>query len=170
MINEKGKNAPAPWVAWSRAGCDVGAFSIANIEFESIPVDVVTVFGDGSPEANEANSNRTWPPTSRASRFTAPRVARCAPRATPGPASCPTSRVAARASTRSTAPEGSAGDQSSGPVKDLDGNVVADSSGNPGFDPTATQSLGYVATMLEAGVRSSTSTFPTLTTTSSVRR
>ena len=39
----------------------------------------------------------------------------------------------------------------------MDGNVIADSStppnpGFPGFDPTATQSLGYVATMLEAGV------------------
>src|SRR5262249_10800070 len=41
-------------------------------------------------------------------------------------------------------------------VKDLDGNLVADSFGQPGFadgfSPTATQTLGYVATMLEAGV------------------
>ena len=46
----------------------------------------------------------------------------------------------------------------SGPVKDLDGNVIADSrSADPGFpnifNPTATQSLGYAATMLEAGVQ-----------------
>src|SRR5215467_13645642 len=44
----------------------------------------------------------------------------------------------------------------SGPVKDLDGNVIADAFGQPGFpnifSPTATQTLGYVATMLEAGV------------------
>jgi hypothetical protein len=42
-----------------------------------------------------------------------------------------------------------------GPVKDLDGNVIADSHGNPGFpgfDPTPAQTLGYLATMLEAGV------------------
>ena len=42
-----------------------------------------------------------------------------------------------------------------GPVKDLDGNVVADSHGNPGFpgfDPSPSQTLGYLATMLEAGV------------------
>src|SRR6185312_8245511 len=42
-----------------------------------------------------------------------------------------------------------------GPVLDLDGKIVADSNGNPGFpgfDPLASQSLGYVAQMLEAGV------------------
>ena len=39
-----------------------------------------------------------------------------------------------------------------GPVRDLDGNVITDSQGNPGFSPTASQTLGYVATMLEAGV------------------
>jgi arylsulfatase A-like enzyme len=45
----------------------------------------------------------------------------------------------------------------SGPVKDLDGNVIKTAAGNPGFpntfNPTATQSLGYAATMLEAGVQ-----------------
>ena len=40
MINENGKIAPAPWVPFTRAGCDVGAFSVANIEFESVPADV----------------------------------------------------------------------------------------------------------------------------------
>ncbi|HEY2538374.1 MAG TPA: hypothetical protein VGI28_02565, partial [Stellaceae bacterium] len=42
-----------------------------------------------------------------------------------------------------------------GPVTDLDGDVIADSNGNPGFpgfDPTPAQTLGYLATMLEAGV------------------
>jgi hypothetical protein len=44
-----------------------------------------------------------------------------------------------------------------GPVKDLDGTVIADQFGHPGFpngfSPLATQSLGYAATMLEAGVQ-----------------
>jgi hypothetical protein len=42
-----------------------------------------------------------------------------------------------------------------GPVKDLDGNTITDSNGNlgfPGFDPSPSQTLGYLATMLEAGV------------------
>ena len=42
-------------------------------------------------------------------------------------------------------------------MKDLDGNVIQTAQGNPGFpnifNPTATQSLGYAATMLEAGVQ-----------------
>src|SRR5215471_21824265 len=49
MVNELGKTAPAPWVPFTRAGCDVGAFSVANIEFERLPDDVTTFFGAGSP-------------------------------------------------------------------------------------------------------------------------
>src|SRR5215471_4300643 len=56
MLNELGKTAPAPWVPFTRAGCDVGGFSVANIEFESIPADVNTVFGQNSPEGIEANN------------------------------------------------------------------------------------------------------------------
>src|SRR6516165_5195856 len=40
MINEKGLTAPAPWVPFTRAGCDVGAFSTANMEFEDTAGDV----------------------------------------------------------------------------------------------------------------------------------
>ena len=45
----------------------------------------------------------------------------------------------------------------SGPIKDLDGNVIQTAQGNPGFPTSSirpqTQSLGYAATMLEAGVQ-----------------
>ncbi len=54
MLDLQGKNAPAPWVPFTRAGCDYGAFSTANIEFENIPGDVVTVFGKNSPQAKFA--------------------------------------------------------------------------------------------------------------------
>src|SRR5215472_4206110 len=50
MIDQRRKIHPAPWVPFTRAGCDVGAFSIANIEFENIGLDITTVFGAGSPE------------------------------------------------------------------------------------------------------------------------
>jgi len=56
MLNELGKTAAAPWVPFTRAGCDVGGFSVANIEFESVPADVNTVFGATSPEGIEANN------------------------------------------------------------------------------------------------------------------
>src|SRR6516165_9524842 len=50
LVNEIGKNAPAPWVAFTRAGCDFGAFSIANMEFETLPGDIGVVYGTSSPE------------------------------------------------------------------------------------------------------------------------
>src|SRR5262249_42490304 len=57
MVDQRGKVHPAPWVAFTRAGCDVGAFSVANIEFENVTSDVNNVFGPNSPEANEAKTN-----------------------------------------------------------------------------------------------------------------
>src|SRR5215472_4408833 len=59
MLALNGKNAPAPWVPFTRAGCDVGAFSIANLEFENVSSDINNVFGPNSPQAMEAASNPT---------------------------------------------------------------------------------------------------------------
>src|SRR6516165_1028774 len=59
FVNELGKIAPAPWVPYTRSGCDFGAFSTANIELENIGGDVNTVFGANSPEAAEAKANPT---------------------------------------------------------------------------------------------------------------
>jgi hypothetical protein len=44
MITASGNNAPAPWVPYTRAGCNVGAVSIANMELENVSSDVKTVF------------------------------------------------------------------------------------------------------------------------------
>src|SRR5229473_6092281 len=57
MINENGKIAPAPWVPFTRAGCDFGAVATANTILENIAIDIRTVFGAGSPEATEANAS-----------------------------------------------------------------------------------------------------------------
>src|SRR6516165_5894141 len=57
MIDRQGKTHPAPWVPFTRAGCDVGAFATANIELENIGLDITTVFGANSPEAEEAQSD-----------------------------------------------------------------------------------------------------------------
>jgi hypothetical protein len=54
LLTPAGKNAPAPWVPFTRAGCNVGAVSIANMELENTRADITTVFGAGSPEAIEA--------------------------------------------------------------------------------------------------------------------
>jgi hypothetical protein len=50
MINEKGVNAPAPWVVFTRAGCDVGAFSVNTQVLEKTGLDAAAVFG-GTPGA-----------------------------------------------------------------------------------------------------------------------
>jgi hypothetical protein len=157
MTNELGKIAPAPWAAWTRAGCDVGAFSTANIEFESIPGDVITVYGANSPEAAEANSNfdKAVADFEGISIHCAQNSPLCGGSSHAKPDLLPDE------------PGGYTGFNGlfgnlyiqpainpSGPILDLDGNVVGNGSnpGFPGFDPTASQSLGYVATMLEAGV------------------
>jgi hypothetical protein len=54
LLTPAGKNAPAPWVPFTRAGCNVGAVSIANMEIENTRNDITTIFGAGSPEAMEA--------------------------------------------------------------------------------------------------------------------
>jgi hypothetical protein len=41
---------PAPWVPFTRAGCNVGEVATANAELENTAVDIPKVFGAGSPE------------------------------------------------------------------------------------------------------------------------
>src|SRR2546426_3522579 len=57
MLTADGHNAPAPWVAFTRAGCNVGGVATANTILENIAVDIPTVFGAGSPEATEVSTN-----------------------------------------------------------------------------------------------------------------
>jgi hypothetical protein len=44
---------PAPWVPYSRAGCDAGYVGTANVELENTAVDIPKVFGPNSPEAQQ---------------------------------------------------------------------------------------------------------------------
>ena len=41
---------PAPWVPYTRAGCNVGDVAVANAELENNSVDISKVFGANSPE------------------------------------------------------------------------------------------------------------------------
>ena len=164
LINEKGKTAPAPWVPFTRAGCDFGAFSIANMEFETLPSDVTTVFGAGSPQdvavrAQLASSNAATRQLANTNWLgIAIHCAQGSPLCQSGGADNLPDEAGGYAGFNAL--YGNINVQPaispSGPVKDLDGNVIADAFGQPGFpntfNPAATQSLGYVATMLEAGV------------------
>src|SRR3954447_9010174 len=156
MLDQRGKNAPAPWVPFTRAGCNVGAFSIANMEFENTTTDIDNVFGPNSPQHQENidNHNKAVADFEGIIVHCAKGSSLCANNAAPDilkdePGGY--TGFTALYGNASVQPQISPG----GPVTDLDGNVIADSHGNPGFpgfSPTASQTLGYVATMLEAGV------------------
>jgi len=161
FVDQRGKIHPAPWVPFTRAGCDVGAFSIANIEFENVTTDITNVFGANSPEATEAANN----PTLAAADFEgiaihcAQNSPLCAGSPHAGPDYLPDepggyTGFQALFGNKYVAP---AINRGAGYVLDLDGNHITDDNGNDGFptgfDPTPSQSLGYVAQMLEAGVQ-----------------
>src|SRR5256714_4336875 len=59
------KTTPAPWVPFTRAGCNFGGVSTANIELENTGTgafgDMTEVFGAGSPEWDEAAASNTAP-------------------------------------------------------------------------------------------------------------
>jgi hypothetical protein len=51
-------NTPAPWVPYTRAGCNVGEVGVANAELENTAVDIPKVFGVNSPENNQLTSDK----------------------------------------------------------------------------------------------------------------
>jgi hypothetical protein len=159
MLTAQGMNAPAPWVPFTRAGCNVGGVATANIELENTAIDIPTVFGAGSPQAAEVASN----PNQAFSDFVGIAV-HCAS----GNALCSTGN-GGRPDLLPQEPGGYTGYQGlfghkyvvpqihpGGPLTDLAGNVITDTSGRvgfPGFDGmTASVSLSYVAAMQEHGV------------------
>ena len=86
MITDTGKTTPAPWVPFTRAGCDVGGVGTANIELEN-NVDRARRRHRQRLRAQLAGGDRSRPrsapPTSSASRSTAPRPRRASARTTP---------------------------------------------------------------------------------------
>lgn len=48
---------PAPWVPFTRAGCNVGDVSTANMVLENTGVDIPKVFGASSPESAQLNAD-----------------------------------------------------------------------------------------------------------------
>jgi hypothetical protein len=57
LVNENGQNAPAPWAAYTKAGCDFGAVGLADMEFENTSSDIANVFGTSSPEYKEGTGS-----------------------------------------------------------------------------------------------------------------
>jgi hypothetical protein len=61
MITTGQKNTPAPWAAFTRAGCDFAGVGAANMELENTTSDVTQVFGPGSPEAQLGSYSASQP-------------------------------------------------------------------------------------------------------------
>ncbi len=156
------KMAPAPWVPFTRAGCDFGAYSTANIEFERVPSDVIKVYGKGSPQAAEDTDHQTADFVGVAVHC-AQGSPKCSAANHGEPDLLPDepggyTKYKALFGAKYVAP---AVGHPAG-ITDLDGNVIKCSSpdactvpglvGFPGFNPTASQTLGALAEMQEAGV------------------
>ena len=144
MLAATGQNAPAPWVPFTRAGCDVGAYSTANIVVERTPFDVVKIFGAGSTEANDPN------------QF--PDFAGMAVHCAQGSQICGNPNTKAVADLLPQEPGGYNGYKALfgalyinkvTQLKDLDGNPIT---GFNSFSPSASETLGAIATMQEAGI------------------
>jgi hypothetical protein len=162
MITDTGKTTPAPWVPFTRAGCDVGGVGTANIELENNSIaaggDICNVYGCPSPEASESAALRTTDFVGIAIHCAQNSDSKCAGNTHARPDPLPDepdgyTGYQALFGTKYVDPAITGGsacvnDTSSQPIKDSGGNC-----GFPGFDGMlAKNSLGYVAQMLESGV------------------
>lgn len=159
MLTASGENAPAPWVPYTRAGCNFGAVGVANTVLENVATDMPTVFGANSPQAAEAKADPTLAQADYVgiAVHCASGVALCsqadggqADRLPDEPGGY--NGYQALFGAKYVAPQISPG----GPLTDLSGNVIQDPHGNigfPGFDGmSAAVSLSYVAAMQEHGI------------------
>jgi hypothetical protein len=156
MVGQDGRNVPAPWVPFTRAGCTVGAAGIANAVLENTATDIPTVFGAGSPQTQAVSSS----PEQAFADYVgiAVHCAQASSVCTNGhPDRLPQE------------PGGYAGFQAlfghkevapaispAGPLTDLNGQPIRDAAGRqgfPGFDGlTPAVTLSYIAAMQEHGI------------------
>jgi hypothetical protein len=174
MLTPSGANAPAPWVPFTRAGCDVGAVATANIVLENTGTgpngDITKVFGNPSPQATEAMASAAAPSGTAARAKAQTDFVGFAIHCAQDSAVC-----AAAPSHDDLLPgepggytgfKGVFGAQDIDPlltgqpasvaVTGLNGNPIVDPFGQPGFPGfdgmSASVSLAYAAEMQEAGV------------------
>jgi hypothetical protein len=177
-----GVNAPAPWVPYTRAGCDVGAVAAADMEIENTGVDLTTVFGAGSDQTKDpsafANYEGIAIHCAKASTLCSTENGGF-PDKLPWEPNADGSAASTDGTGTSTAYQGynalfghkyvtqafktlglgSKVLDDNGNLLDINGNVIADdfpagtlTPGFPGFSLHPQYALGYTADMLEAGV------------------
>jgi hypothetical protein len=183
------RQTPAPWVPFTRAGCNVGDFSTANMVLENAKVDLPTIFGPNSPEVAQYNADPDSFKDAEIADYIGEAV-HCAQ----GSAFCSDAQAvkfgqnsptpSAVTDSLPTEPGGYDGFQAlfgakyvapqlgagtpnvmhngyqvtdaQGNLVDLNGQTIKEpfsgKPGFPGFSPTATQSLAYLADMQESGI------------------
>ncbi len=174
MITPTGANAPAPWVPFTRAGCDFGAVATANTVLENTGTgpngDITKVFGNPSPQATEAIASAAAPSGTAARAKAQTDFVGFAIHCAQGSAVCASGPshddLLPAEPAGYTGFKGVFGAQDIDPlltgqpasvaVTGLDGNPIVDpfnQPGFPGFDGmSAAASLAYTAEMQESGV------------------
>jgi hypothetical protein len=161
MVGQNGKMAPAPWVSYTRAGCNYGSVAAANTDLENTVPDVPLVYGAHSPEAKEAENPNLQ---NKAAADFEGLIIHCSH----GSAVCAASH-GGRPDRLPDEPGGYQGYQGLfgskfvapaispfGPVRNLNGVVIKDSSGDIGFPGynamIGTNALAYTLDMQTHGV------------------
>src|SRR5437870_607685 len=177
MVSDGQHNTPAPWVPYTRAGCNLGGVSTANIELENTGTgpfgDMSEAFGTGSPEWSQAVASNAAPSGTAARAKALTDYVGIAIHCAQGGGICAsnaTNVANSRPDKLPDEPGGYLGYQALYGAKYVDpaitggnacvnatnGQPVTDPFGRcgfPGFDGAlAKNTLGYVAQMQEAGV------------------
>jgi hypothetical protein len=168
------QNTPAPWVSYTRAGCDVGNVSVANTVLENTGLsaangDIYEVFGPGSAEFNQTAADLASSDPKIRARPQADYVG-IAVHCGAGGGICNTPNSGAKDDRLPDEPGQYNGFKAlfgakfvnpaiadgAAAVNDINGNPITDPRGNPGFPGfdgmPASVTLGYVAQMQEAGI------------------
>ncbi len=161
MAGRDGGVAPAPWVPYSRAGCNFGTVAEANTDLENTVPDVPLVFGAHSAEAREAENPKLQ---NKAAADFEGLVVHCGR----GSATCSRAH-GGRPDKLTDEPGGYHGFSAlygsrfiqpvispSGPVRNLGGAIIKDSTGDIGFPGyngmIGTNALAYTLDMQTHGV------------------
>jgi hypothetical protein len=161
MIGTGGKMAPAPWVPYTRGGCNFASIAAANTDLENLVPDVPLVYGADSAQAKEAENPKL---ANKAAADFMGLIVHCAR----GSAVCSRAH-GARPDVLPSEPGGYAGFRAlygnksiqpvispSGPFRNLDGAVIKDSFGDIGFPGynamIGTNALAYTLAMQTHGV------------------
>jgi hypothetical protein len=173
MVAPDGSNTAAPWVAYTRAGCDFGGVAAANLELENTSTatggDVYKVFGTGSPQFTEAQSSNSAASGSAARQLAATDLEGIAVHCAQGSSTCASGEadLLPQEPGGYTGYNGLFGTKQIDPVltgtgdasvalTDMLGNPIVDQFGQPGFPGfdgmSAAVSLAYIAAMQEHGI------------------